>query len=147
MLFRSTMILSSVINGLARKELIDAKDAQEQAYQHTLNALGTIEKTTNVVSENANGVIQKTVELRTSMHQVTSAIEQIAQGTSTQAANTQQGVVYVVELGNILDINQQNIVQLEAANTLLKEVRNQGQIILKDVKDKTEKGKIGRAHV
>jgi len=97
-------------------------------------------------SESAEQVAASSQELTatstqaaTASEEVVRAIDEIAKGAGNQAEDTENTAKNIDDLGNLLDQDAQNIIELNLAAEQIDKQKEEGFVILKDLVDKTER--------
>lgn len=73
--------------------------------------------------------------------EISRTVEEIANGASTQADDTEKGSINIMELGELIDGNQQNIITLVDISNEVNHFKDEGLRTIEDLLDGTEENK------
>lgn len=97
-----------------------------------------IADTSEQVASSSEELTATSQQSATAAEEVARTIEEIAKGASDQAKDTERGVEHVSELGELIELDQQNIKNLNISTEEVSKLKDEGFEILKDLIEKTK---------
>lgn len=105
------------------------------------NIVGFVKNTSDAaeqVAASSQELTATSMQAATATEEVVRAIDEIANGAENQAEDTEDTALHINDLGELLDQDAQNIVELNKATQQIDEQKEEGFIILKELVTKTE---------
>ena len=148
-------VLSQSIDRLAKYELGFDKHAEVNKYLTRKDEIGIITNSLRAmqinfieliknISDTSQQVAASSEELTATSHQTSIAaeevartIEEIAKGAGEQAKNTEEGVLHINQLGQLIEKDQRYVVDLNGSAEEVDKLKNEGSQIIKDLVEKT----------
>ncbi len=155
---RPIVDLSKIIEKTSNYDISIDEDSRTMKYTKRRDEIGTISNSLLTmkksllsliqnISESSQQVASSSEELTATSQQssmaaeeVARAIEEIAKGASNQAKDTEEGALYVEELGNRISRNQEDIRNLYNSAEKVNILKDEGVETIKDLVQKTEVG-------